>query len=516
MPVQSPLSKVLIVIPRSFLFLVLLPVLPSLARADTIHLKNGTFFVADQVTEKEGQIEYFMGTTKYTIPKAWVDHIDRGGGPSISVGSTQRTNIVIPGPGDSPSSASPRTSGEKTSRAPGHSKIHLSPPTLPPEEAQKRAALLERILTAGRIDDGALAAIEREGNREMAKLAYLEAGRIELERGQERPAREYFEHALSLAPDAIDSLEWYTVALVELGKYSDAISSAEKITRLEPQSANGFALLGLVYYNAEKSKEAVGAFKRSMELQPHEVTQKWLEKAQRELNAEGSFNQRDSWHFTLHYEGRATSLELQRDLLDTLETQYRDLADQLRYPPDQNISVILYTKKLFFDITQAPSWAGGLNDGKLRIPIEGITSMTPELQRVLKHELTHSFLRSITRGRCPGWLNEGLAQLLEPRNPALYGRGLAELFRANKQAPLQALEPPFSSFSDAQAGVAYAESLFVVDHLRQRYGMAGMQSMLQQIAEGDTPEQALYRLTHSSYAQFEAKLSAELQKSYPD
>src|SRR5437660_2481667 len=41
--------------------------------------------------------------------------------------------------------------------------------------------------------------------------------------------------------------------------------------------------------------------------------------------------------------------------------------------------VTLYTQKQFFNITEAPSWAGGLNDGKLRIPIQGVTSMTPEL-----------------------------------------------------------------------------------------------------------------------------------------
>ena len=33
-------------------------------------------------------------------------------------------------------------------------------------------------------------------------------------------------------------------------------------------------------------------------------------------------------------------------------------------------------------------WAGAMNDGKLRIPIRGVNAMTPELARVLKHELT--------------------------------------------------------------------------------------------------------------------------------
>jgi len=35
---------------------------------------------------------------------------------------------------------------------------------------------------------------------------------------------------------------------------------------------------------------------------------------------------------------------------------------------------------------------GALNDGRIRVPVEGLTSMTEELARVLKHELTHSFV----------------------------------------------------------------------------------------------------------------------------
>ena len=75
----------------------------------------------------------------------------------------------------------------------------------------------------------------------------------------------------------------------------------------------------------------------------------------------------------------------------------------------------LYTGQAFFDVTQAPSWTGAVNDGKLRIPIEGVGSITPELAHVLKHELAHSFINQISAGRCPQWLHEGIAQALEPK-----------------------------------------------------------------------------------------------------
>ena len=40
---------------------------------------------------------------------------------------------------------------------------------------------------------------------------------------------------------------------------------------------------------------------------------------------------------------------------------------------------------------------------------------------MLKHELTHSFVRLITLGHCPTWFNEGLAQLEEGSTSAALG-----------------------------------------------------------------------------------------------
>jgi hypothetical protein len=227
---------------------------------------------------------------------------------------------------------------------------------------------------------------------------------------------------------------------------------------------------------------------------------------------EGNFTQRDSWHFTLRYEGRATSLTLQRDLLGTLEEQYLDLSRELHYRPNENISVVLYTTEQFFDITRAPSWVGALNDGKLRIPLGGITTITPELQSVLKHELTHSFVRLMSAGRCPTWLNEGLAQMMQATTLSPSDNMvLARLFGESKEAPFRLLEGSFVRFPAPIVVVAYAESLVAVQYLRSKYGMGDLQRLLKRIADGDSAEAALFAITSDHYAEFEHKLSAYLQ-----
>ena len=136
---------------------------------------------------------------------------------------------------------------------------------------------------------------------------------------------------------------------------------------------------------------------------------------------------------------------------------------------------------------------GAINDGKLRIPIEGVSSMTPELSRVLKHELAHSFIADITHNRCPTWLNEGVAQAVEPKSSASHGQALAQLFGSSSQIPLNALEGPFNSFSTYQAVVAYAESLAAVEYIRDTYGMSDVVRILERIGQGSSAEAALDR-----------------------
>lgn len=499
------------VLRRNIISVVLLVALAPVALADTIHFKNGTFITVDKAVENGARVDYSVGATKYTVPKSSVERIDHASGLGISIGSTTQTNLVTvgPGPAATPSPVTPDVPKARASRT----RLPMVRPAISADESKQRAALLDRILSNGRVYDGALWKIEQDGNPQLSRVAYLEAGRFELDHGHPAEAVQYFEHALTFAPEDPVALEWYMVGLGEINKDAEAAAVAEKLTRVVPD-ATTFALLGLAYYNTDRLADAVGAFKQSVAVRPSDWVQKMLEKTQQELDVQSNFNQSDSWHFTLRYEGGKTPLGLQRDLLDTLEEQYRDLSGQLGYTPAENISVILYTNTQFFDITQAPSWAGGVNDGKLRIPISGVTGMTSELQHVLKHELTHSFVRMITRGRCPGWLNEGLAQLMESRSTAYYGPALAQMFQDKKEISFQYLDGPFARLNAKQAVVAYAEALLAAEYLQQSWGMDGVEHILQHLGDGESPDAALYEVTQMHYSDLEENIGRYLQQKY--
>jgi hypothetical protein len=238
-----------------------------------------------------------------------------------------------------------------------------------------------------------------------------------------------------------------------------------------------------------------------------------LERVERESRTEADFRQQESSHFTLRYEGSQAPDALRTQVLDALESDYRDLSNDLGASP-RNIYVSLYTDEAFFDVTHAAAWTAALNDGKIRIPISGIKAVTPEMASVLRHELTHSFVAQITHNRAPVWLNEGVAQLEQGSNTGAIGPRLAALYASGRQIPLNQLEGGFQDYSSAEASVAYAESLAAVEYIRATYGLSDLARLLQRLGEGQSVESALRSTVHGGYADLETEITNYLRKNY--
>jgi tetratricopeptide (TPR) repeat protein len=463
------------------IFLCLLSTLSVSSLADTIHLKNGRTIVADRVRENGNRYEYEIGDDSYAIPRSAVDRVDSGGMPA---------------------------------HTPALAKLADLPSFHPTDSLANEGDLQGRIIKEGKVDEGTLASLENKGNPELAATANFIAGKYELERGNMTQARRYFESALHYRPESSTILTYYVAMLVRTGNAKEALSYAQRAVSSNPRSADAYGVLGYAQFASDHTREAISAWKQSVQLRPDPAIQRLLDKAQREQRAESEFSENESSHFVLHYEGKESSQALRTEIITALEADYDDLVRDLGTPPHDNILVTLYTDTAFFDVTHAPTWAGALNDGKLRIPVSGLTSVTPELARVLKHELAHSFIMKITGGRCPTWLNEGVAQLLEPHSLGSDGRMLARLFKAQQYVPLNALEGGFVRLTTVQAYIAYTESLAAVSYINDSYGLGDIQRILGQIGQGNSTEAALRATIHSDYGQFETELGRYLGDKY--
>ena len=456
---------------------------PLYVSADVIHLKNGRTIWADHARDNGTKVEYDRGDDSYAIPKASVERIEQGGVPP---------QYAVPASG-------PEDVGEMPSLAPA-------------ENLKDQDSITGKVVHDGKIDVDALRVIEQEGSAPAA-TAYYVAGKFEFEHANFSKAQTYLETALRFDSENATVLNYLAAVLVRTGNSSAALPYAQRAVRIAPDSADTLAVLGYAQYASDRIPDAIRSWKKSLQIRPDATVQALMEKAQRDATAEAEFSQNESSHFSLKYEGKQTSGEFRRALIATLEAEYDDLVRQLGVAPRSTIAVILYTDQAFFDVTQAPSWSGAVNDGKLRIPVDGVSSVTPELARVLKHELAHSFINQVAAGRCPHWLNEGVAQALEPKTVP-DGRKLAGLYKTQREIPLNVLEGSFMRFSNEEAYVAYLESLAAVQYIVDTYGMSDVRRILERIGEGSSAEAALRATIHSDYGQFEDEVGKYLADKY--
>lgn len=454
------------------------------ASAEVIRLKNGRTIWADHVRDTGTHIEYDLGDNTYAIPKSLVDQIDAGGVPPAYSSSGN-----------------------------GAQQARDLPEFAPADNSKYDPALIAKIIQSGRVDPDALYSLEQAGNDSATAAGYFIAGKHELDHGNFSKARGYLEAGLRFDSENPTILNYYAALLARTGNAAEALPYAERAVHAAPDSPDALTVLGYVQFADDHTADAIRTWKHSLALRPDSTVQKYLAKAQRDATAEADYTQHESNHFVLKYEGKQTSDGLRAQLIATLESEYDDLVRELGIVPRNSILVVLYTEQSFFDVTQAPSWSGAVFDGKLRIPVSGLTSVTPELARVLKHELTHSFISQLANGRCPQWLNEGIAQALEPKQLS-HGKLLADLFRTQREIPLNALEGSFMAFSSVQATVAYEESLAAVQYISDTYGMGDLQRVLERLGQGSSTEAALRATIHSDYGQLETEIGKYLNTKY--
>ena len=439
------------------------------ASADVIRLKNGDAIYADQAKENDNSVVYEIGENTFSIPRSRVLRVENGARPQTS--------------------------------APAFAMPEIAPDSLPAS-----GELLNQIVRGHEIDRGVLSAIESRGNANETAVAYYIAARSEFEMGRIPDSRRDLETALRFNPQSPAVLNYYAAVLVRSGSPGEAITYAERAANIAPESPDILAVLGYAQFSAGHNADAIQSWKRSLALRFDPSIQKLIERAERENSVEGNYAERETGHFVLHYEGRQSSESFREQLLSALEADYDDLSREFDSEPHSSIQVVLYTNQAFFDVTRAPTWMGALNDGKLRIPLQGLDSLTPDLARVLRHELTHSFINAITLGRCPQWLNEGIAQVLEPQSLGARAQNLAVLYREGQEIPLNMLERGFASFNGTEARLAYDESLAAAEYMRSHYGMVDTVRLMQQIGEGQSTESSLRTVLHSDYGRIEEEV----------
>jgi tetratricopeptide (TPR) repeat protein len=459
--------------------------LVSGALADTIVLKNGKRIVALSVVEDGDKIRYETAAGQLSLPRSIVDHIERG--PAG----------VMP---DSPAAEA--------------ANLAIAPPAFESDAEVEKATVHD-----GSIDRNYLSHVESEARsggpkaNARAARALHAASQFELAHGDMEHALNDERSALNYVPD--DPMILMNVAYLHLkrSEYKASMEYLERARRVAPDDPEIAKLEGWAYYGMVKLDQAVAEWKRALAIGPDPEVQAALAKAERDRREEQNYRENESIHFTLHYDGNSEP-ELAKEMLRALEMHFGAIESELNYTPPDSISVVLYTQQAFADITRAPSWVGALNDGRIRVPVQGLTSLTPELSRILKHELTHSFVQQRTHGRAPVWLNEGIAQWMEGKRSGENAAVLVQVYNEKQAMSLGEMEGSWMQLPTAVATYAYAWALANVEYIVQTDGIDDVQRILNSIAEGNSTEAAIQNVLHMSYEELEKETVNYLKKTY--
>lgn len=464
------------------------------AQADTIVLKSGRRIHATTVFEEGDRVYYDTSAGRLSLPKSVVDHVERG------------ASVDFSGSG-----------GRGSSAAEALSKV-----SAPAGEAPSGFDdVAKATLAGGSIDRNYIAKLESEaqgGNAQAVmrvEVAHFVAARFEFDKGDVAQAISHLRRGLTFAPNDAFLLLNLGYLQIRQSEFKAAIDSLEHARRADAKSLAVAKYLGLAYYEAGKNDQAVAEWKRGLALGSDEEMKYLLQKAQADQQEEASYKEGITAHFNLKYNGSTSTPVLAKEVLRTLEQHFSSISSDLNYSPPESISVILYTDQAFQDITHSPSWAGALNDGRIRVPVQGLTGMISELSKMLKHELTHSFINQKTGGHCPSWLHEGLAQYEEGQRSRDDAGAFLEAYDQKKiTVPLAALEPSFISLDSERARVAYAWSLAVIEHLVSQYGMGDVVRLLDHMKTAASFEEATRSALRMDYQELQEGTVKYLRKAY--
>jgi tetratricopeptide (TPR) repeat protein len=458
----------------------------SSAAADTIVLKNGHRIVAADVTEDGEHVTYQTPAGELSIPKSIVARIDHN---SFTYSPASRA-------ASQPPIIAPRMEPTRSNDDAAHRAVH---------DNAIDFAYLARIDLDAR--SGSAAAIEKVAAAHHAAAQFL------LSKGDIDAAIGQYRQALVFSPDDIGLLLNLAVLDLRESQFSAALEPLERARRVSPDSPDVAKLTGWAYYGANKTTQAIEEWKRAEKLRPEADVEQALRKAERDQAEEESYREGETAHFALKYYGGAAP-DLARGILRALEDDFRDLESQLSYTPPEQIAVILYTEQSFADITRAPGWVGALNDGRLRIPVQGLTDVTPDLARVLKHELTHSFVGQKSNNRAPTWLQEGIAQWMEGRRSSSTAAVLIDAAEQGSAPPLQSLEGSWMGLPGNSAALAYAWSLAAVESIIEAGGMSDISRLLDRVATSPSTETALQETLRLNYADLQQRTVDYLKRAY--
>lgn len=286
---------------------------------------------------------------------------------------------------------------------------------------------------------------------------------------------------------------------------NQAKSLAQQSLRYDPRAAEAYLLIGDIEYDAQELRYAKNAWEKAKRLNPSVAgLESRMEKLKSEIAVEKPFSRVSNLNFDLRFQNqidRSTAF----DLRGALDRARNEVGRDFNYWPRHRIIVLIYSEQGFARVQPGPDWAAGLYDGKIRIPFPSNPAAQATVKATLYHEYTHAVIHDISRGNCPVWLNEGIAEYQEARVREPYIGHLRAAMGKGRLIPLTSLDEAFKSRDGEVARLAYQQSYSLVSYLVQRKLFFRIRRALEALGNDQTVEEAFHNEFRLSIPELEKR-----------
>ncbi len=262
-----------------------------------------------------------------------------------------------------------------------------------------------------------------------------------------------------------------------------------KLNQLRPHDPAVGLALALATRSDADLDEAITGLGDFLSVEPSEGLARLKARLEVQRDIQRGFQRRTQNAVTLLWPADSMSAAQALRLLDAVDQALHDAALLTGTARRESLVVIVYPgRSELLAVSCAASWAGGLFDGALRLIANGTEPLGVDAATV-QHESLHAQL-SPAAPTAPKWFHEGVAQSFANES-AQAQAAWAAMVRNRVWVPFESLDGSFAIFGTSDAHLAYAQSLAMVEFMRDRCGAAAVPAALDAFQHAATTPQAL-------------------------
>ena len=332
--------------------------------------------------------------------------------------------------------------------------------------------------------------------------------------GNYEDALTHFENALYEMQGNPKLIAKCGLASLQLMQYNEALDYFKRALEKQPDSFFLLFSAGKCNYELQYYYEAIEFWEKALEAANNEKQKKAINDAimsakERMASTDGSTRD-ENQRFVIHFAGSSED-DLGDVAFDTLDDIFYDVTDLLQFNPDVKINVVFFLTDEYYKINR--NWSAGAAQGiQIMVPLKSGYKSEDYVRGLLAHEFTHTIIHLKTNNRCPLWLNEGIAQYSEfnaangsPEEMRYDYTSIYENEFIEKQSFFKLKDIPLYMRGSNRRNIskAYIASYLAVRCIADYYGDYTFDTILTELGEGKTIDEAMLEATGNDMADFQ-------------